>query len=253
MDTWKFYDITHRDHVICNPSSIEKLDEIIGLLDLPPKPRAIDIASGKGEFLLRTAARWGGPGGRDFRAVAVDLSPFVIRDLRESAATRLPEAQIESLVMDGTEYRPEPASFDLASCIGASWTYGGHRATLRAMADAVKPGGKVVVGEPFWKRSPDPAYLEWSKMRAEEFGSHESNVEAGVAEGLEPWFALASSDTEWDRYETLQWRATARYAAAHPDDPDRQEIIDHVARQRTEYLRWGRDTIGWALYLFARP
>ncbi|MBN2321889.1 MAG: hypothetical protein JXR49_22615, partial [Acidobacteria bacterium] len=24
MDTWKFYDITHREHVVCNPTSEEK-------------------------------------------------------------------------------------------------------------------------------------------------------------------------------------------------------------------------------------
>lgn len=253
LDTWKFYDITHRDHVVCVPSSVEKLDEIIGLLDLPSAPRVLDIASGKGEFLLRTAERWGGPGGRDFGAVAVDLSPFVIRDLREAAARRAPAAAIESVVMDGAAYRAESASFDLASCIGASWTFGGHRETLRALAAAVKPGGKIVVGEPFWKRTPDPEYLAWSGQRADEYGSHEANVEAGVTEGLAPWFALASSDAEWDRYETLQWRATARYATEQPDDPDLPEITGRVDKARTEYLRWGRETMGWALYLFGRP
>ncbi|MFI5259211.1 MAG: SAM-dependent methyltransferase [Candidatus Limnocylindrales bacterium] len=253
LDTWKFYDITHRDHVVCNPSSVEKLDEIIGLLDLPPAPRVLDIACGKGEFLLRTAERYGGPDGREFSAVAVDLSPFVIRDLRESAAKRIPAAQIESLVLDGAAYRAEPASFDLASCIGASWTFGGHRQTIRAMAAAVKPGGKVLVGEPFWKRTPNPHYLAWSKLRADEFDSHEVNVEAGVAEGLVPWFAMVSSDADWDRYETLQWRAAARHAAAHPDDPDLPELTERVLKARTGYLRWGRETMGWALYLFARP
>ncbi len=109
MDTWRFYDITHRDHVVCNPSSVERFDEVIGLLDLPPRPRVLDIASGKGEFLLRMAARWGGPDGRDFQAVAVDLSPFVIRDLREAASRRVPAAQIESLVLDGAAYSAEPS------------------------------------------------------------------------------------------------------------------------------------------------
>jgi len=26
MDMWKFFDITHREHIVCNPSSIEKLE-----------------------------------------------------------------------------------------------------------------------------------------------------------------------------------------------------------------------------------
>lgn len=253
MDPWKFYDITHRDHVICNPTSVEKLDLAIGLLDLPAAPRVLDIASGKGEFLLRSAAHWGGPEGSGFWAVAVDLSPFVIRDLREAAARRVPAAQIESLVMDGAAYQAEPASFDVALCLGASWTFGGHRQTLRALAAAARPGGKVLVGEPFWMRDPDPEYLESAGFRRDEFGSHEDNVEVGIAEGLVPWLALTSSSDDWDVYETLQWRAAARHAQANPDDPDLIELMSRVEKSRREYLRWGRDTIGWALYLFGRP
>ncbi len=253
MDTWKFYDITHRDHVICNPTGVEKLDAVIGLLDLPAAPRVLDIASGKGELLIRMAARWGGPDGSGFEAVAVDLSPFVIRDLRKAAAKRVPAAQIESLVMDGAAYQAEPASFDLASCLGASWTFGGHRQTLHALASAVRPGGKVLVGEPFWMREPDAGYLESTGLRRDEFGSHEGNVAAGIAEGLVPWLALASSGDDWDIYETLQWRATARHAAANPDDPDLAEVLGRVEKSRREYLRWGRETLGWALYLFGRP
>jgi SAM-dependent methyltransferase len=253
MDTWKFYDITHRDHVVCNPTSVEKLDALIGWLDLPTAPRVLDIACGKGELLLRVAARWGGPGGSGLEAVAVDLSPFVIRDLRESAGRRAPAARIEALVMDGADYRPQPGSFDMASCLGASWTFGGHRATIRALAAAVRPGGKVLVGEPFWKREPAAEYLESTGMRAGDFGSHEENVQAGVAEELVPWLALVSSGDEWDRYETLQWRATARHAAAEPDDPDLPELVSRVERNRGEYLRWGRNTLGWALYLFGKP
>jgi cyclopropane fatty-acyl-phospholipid synthase-like methyltransferase len=124
VDRWRYFDITHRDHVVCNPCSVEKFDEVIGLLDLPPTPRVLDIGSGKGEFLLRTASRWSGPEGLGFQAVAVDLSPYVIRDLRAAAARRVPAAQIESIVLDGSAYKAEPASFDLAVCLGASWTFG---------------------------------------------------------------------------------------------------------------------------------
>ena len=253
MDTWRFYDITHRDHVVCNPSSVERFNEVIGLLDLPPRPRVLDIASGKGEFLLRMAARWGGPDGRDFQAVALDLSPFVIRDLREAASRRVPAAQIESLVLNGAAYSAEPASFDLAVCLGASWTFGGHRQTLRALAAAVKPGGKVLIGDPFWKHEPDPEYLVSEAVRRDDFDTHAANVEAGVAEGLVPWLALVSSDDEWDRYESLQWRAVARHAAAEPDDPDLPEVVGRIEEERRAYLRWGRHTLGFGLYMFGRP
>jgi SAM-dependent methyltransferase len=254
MDTWKFYDITHRDHVVCNPTSVAKLDEIIGLLDLPAAPRILDIACGKGELLLRLGARYGsGPGGGGFRGVGVDISPFHIAELRAAAVRRAPDADLELLEMGGADYAAEPGSFDLAVCVGGSRIFGGHAGTLRALRDAARPGGQVLVGEPFWRAEPDPAYLASAGFRREEFGTHAGNVAAGAAEGLVPLLALVSNGDEWDRYETLQWRAAARYAAAHPDDPDVPELLSRVERSRHEYLTWGRDVLGWALYLFARP
>jgi hypothetical protein len=183
----------------------------------------------------------------------VDISPYCIAELREAAHRRVPAAELELLEMGGADYRPEPASFDLACCLGASWIFAGHRGTLRALARAVHPGGQVLVGEPFWRATPDPAYLSWSGMQRDLFGSHQQNVDAGVAEGLRPLLALVSNGDEWDRYESLQWRAAARYAATHPDDPDLPALLDRVERGRHEYLAWGRQTLGWALYLFARP
>ncbi|HEX5589751.1 MAG TPA: methyltransferase domain-containing protein [Candidatus Limnocylindrales bacterium] len=253
MDTWKYFDITHRDHVVCNPTSLAKLDELIGLLDLPPEPRVLDLACGKGEWLLRLAERYGGPGGAGFHGVGVDISPFHVSELREVAGRRVPAADLEILEMGGADYRAAPGSFDLASCLGASWIFEGHRGTLEALRDAVRPGGQVLVGEPFWRTEPDPAYLASAKLRAEDFGTHAGNVATGVEVGLVPLIAFVSNDDEWDRYETLQWRAAARYAAAHPDDPDVPTLVARVDQGRTEYLTWGRQTLGWALYLFRRP
>ena len=265
MDTWKFYDITHRDHVVCNPTSVAKLDEVIGLLDLGPEPRVLDVASGKGEFIIRVAEldlvdrdrvvlvddghHLGLEQG--VQGVAIDLSPYCTADLRATAPSRIAAAELEILEMDGADYQLASGTFDLASCLGASWTYGGFHPTLRFLAQAVRPGGCVVVGEPFWKKEPAAEYLASSGIGRDGYGSHAGNVEAGQAEGLIPLLALVSSGDEWDRYETLQWRAAARYADAHCEDPDVTELLARVEKSRHEYLNWGRETLGWALYVFA--
>jgi SAM-dependent methyltransferase len=246
VDRWRFYDLTHRDHVLCNPLSESKLDEMIRLLDLSPGARVLDLACGKGELLVRLAERHGA------RGVGVDLSPFCIADLRALAVARVPGAQLELLTMDAADYRGAAASFDLACCLGASWAFGGHEATLRALAAFVRPGGQVLVGEPFWRRAPEPAYLEWSGLRSDEFGSHAANVEVGAAVGLVPLYALASNEDDFDRYESLQWRAAERHAREHPDDPDVHELLERVERGRHAYVTWGRATLGWSLYLFRR-
>jgi SAM-dependent methyltransferase len=253
VDRWKFFDITHRDHVICNPTSISRLDELIGLLDLGPEARVLDIASGKGEFVVRASERFGGPQGAGFRGVAVDLSPYCISDLRAKVADRVPAAGIEILEMDGADYAPTAGTFDLACCMGGDWVFGGHRQTLAFLAGAARPGGLVLVGEPFWRKTPAPEYLAWSGLSGDQFATHAVNVEIGEGQGLTPLLALASTDEEWDRYETLQWRAAARFADSHPADPDVPELLRRVEKNRHEYLNWGRETLGWALYLFATP
>ena len=74
MDRWKYFDITHRNHLICNPMTAEKLDELFSLMHLKSGARVLDIASGKGEVLVRLAESYG------IRGVGVDLSPFAFNE-----------------------------------------------------------------------------------------------------------------------------------------------------------------------------
>ena len=245
MDIWKFYSVTHAYHVVCNPMSTAKLDELIGLLELNPGTTVLDIACGKGEMLTRLTERY------EVSGVGVDISPYFVEDTKQKLQARVPVAQIEILKMDGADYSPDQL-FDLAMCIGASWIYQGHRGTLRALKALTKPGGLILVGEPFWLKEPDEAYLSAENHTRDMFGTHYENVLAGENEGLFPLYTMVSNQDDWDRYETLQWYATERYARDNPDDPDVSEILARVAHGRTNYLRWGRDTLGWALYLFRK-
>ena len=66
----------------------------------------------------------------------------------------------------------------------------------------------------------------------------------------DPLYTLVSNEDDWDRYQSLRWRAAERHARAHPDDPDLPEILERTRAGRDRYVRWERDTIGWAIYLF---
>jgi SAM-dependent methyltransferase len=247
MDTWKFYDITHREHVVCNPTSEEKLDRLVGLLRLPPDTRVLDIACGKGEFLIRLIEAYGVHG------TGVDISPHFIAAAEERLKARVPGAEVTLLQMNGADFRPdEPPGFSVASCLGASWIFGGHAGTLERLATMVEPGGWVIAGEPYWLQEPSERYLESTGETRESFGTHASNVEVGEQRGLDLVHTLVSSKDDWDRYEGLQWYATANYARTHPEDPDLPELVGQVAKNKAVYLRWGRETVGWAIYVFRR-
>ena len=248
MDMWKYFGITHREHVICNPTNEEKLDRLVALLRLAPGAQVVDIACGKAEFLIRTAERYGA------RCLGIDLSPFFIEEAGRSIRARAPGAEVLLREMNGADFEPdEPHGFAMASCLGGSWIYGGHGGTLDALIRLVAPGGWVITGEPYWRQEPPPEYVEACGFGSEAFGTHAGNVEAGETRGLELVHTLVSSQDDWDRYEGLQWYAASEYARSHPEDPDVPELLEKVAKERTAYLRWGRETLGWAIYLFRRP
>jgi SAM-dependent methyltransferase len=245
MDPRKFYDITHREHVVCNPTSEEKLAHLVDLLRLPADAHVVDIACGKGEFLIRLAEAYGVQG------VGVDISPFYIAEAERKLKER---SLVEGIVfrkMNGADFSPDkPHSLDLASCIGASWVFGGHAGTLDALTSMVIPDGWVIVGEPFWLKEPPEAYLDASGTARVDFSSHFLNAQTGKERGLDLVHTIVSSKDDWDKYEGLQWYATDEYKRAYPDDPDLPELIERVEKEREIYLRWGRDTLGWAIYIF---
>jgi SAM-dependent methyltransferase len=245
MDIWKFFSVLHEYHSLCNPMSTAKLDELIGLLELDPGATVLDIACGKGEILTRLAERY------EIAGVGVDISPYFVADAERKLKERVPGAKIEILNMDGADYSPDQL-FDLSMCIGASWVYRGHRGTLRALRSMTKQGGLILVGEPFWIRDPDEAYLAAENYTRDMFGTHYDNVIAGEDEGLFPLYTLVSNQDDWDRYEALKWYAAEKYARENPDDNDAREVLSRVSHERTSYLRWGRDTVGWSLYLFRK-
>ena len=247
MDKWRFFDITHREHVICNPMSLNKFEELVALTRLEPGARVLEIATGKGEFIIRLAERY------SIEGVGVDLSPFCVADAKRKHRKRAPHAQLSFLEMDGAEYEPErPESLNLVACIGASWIYGGHRGTLKALKGMVARGGWIVVGEPYWRREPVAEYLEAIGEERSTYGKHHENVEVGQEHGLEIVYTLVSSQDDWDKYEGLQWYAAAEWASEHPEDPDAEEVLKRVRENREAYLRWGRETLGWAIYVFKK-
>ena len=247
MDMWKYYGITHTDHAVMNPMSLEKTRELVELLRLPDGGRILDVACGKAELLCLVAERYGVTG------TGVELSPFTIEEARKNVHARGLARRIELLHMDGSEYEPDrPESLDLASCVGGSWIFGTHRGTLEALARMTRPGGLVLVGEPFWRREADPEYLELTGTSGDLCGSHQGNVRAGIDLDLSFLYSMVSSEDDWDRYEGLQWQAAERYAAEHPDDPDVGALLAASRTGRDAYLGWGRDCLGWALYLFRK-
>lgn len=244
MNRTKFSTIAHGDHLFANPLSETKIDRVLGLLDLQPGAPVLDVGCGNAELLLRLIERF------DVVGVGVDPNAAALGEARRRAAGRVAAGQLQLHQQPVAEFDAQQHSYAAALCIGSTHAYGDYPSTLAALQRLVHPGGLIVIGDGYWKQPPDPEYLALLGAQPDELTDHAANVTRAVAAGLVPLYSVVSSDDEWDHYEGLYCRAIERYVAAHPDDPDSAEFSAYIRRWYAGYLRWGRATLGFGLYLF---
>ena len=153
---------------------------------------------------------------------------------------------------DARSYRIEPGAFDIAACIGATWIGDGLAGTARMLLPAIRPGGLVLLGEPFWHEPPPPEALEAMDMGPDDYVSLADTAARLEEAGLELLEMVLADHDSWDRYEAPQWRAVSDWLAANPDDEMHDEMRRFRDRNRRAYLQWGRRYLGWGVFV-TRP
>jgi hypothetical protein len=148
---------------------------------------------------------------------------------------------------DASELEFEPEAWDAALCIGASFVWGTIADAAAALAPLVREGGSVAVGEPFWRQWPLPDGIE-----KEDFVDLHATVERFEEAGLALIGIIAASENDWDHYESLHWRAIEEWLAEHPDRSDAEDIRNQHARFRSDYVRFKRALLGWAIFVGRR-
>jgi SAM-dependent methyltransferase len=254
----RLHEIAEADHRILNPLLEPELRLIGQAAAIDERTRILDLCSGKGEMLCRWA-EWLGASG-----VGVDLSPVFVAAARARAeelhvADRVTFAEgeaaayaREAALLAGGAASASEAAFDVVACIGATWIGGGLAGTVELMRPLVRPGGALLVGEPFLEEPPPPeAFAAWG-LGADDYTSLEGTLDRLEALGLELEEMVASDARGWERYEAGQWRAVARWLAANPDDPDRDAMRRFLDEGRRNYVAWGRRYLGWAVFV-TRP
>jgi Methyltransferase domain len=235
MSWW--YAVVEAEHEIQNPTSEEKILLLGKRLGLGPDSHALDIASGKGGPAVLLAEAFG------CRLTCVERAPEFVAAARERIAAAGLQERIEIVEADAATY--ELGRYDAALCLGASFVYGGLVPTLERLQTAAP---LVAVGEPYWRDTP-PATDDPKRVAEEEWLPLAETIELAESAGVRVVSLIASSEDDWDRYETLHWQALDRWLEANPEHPQAEEFRASGIAHRDRYLRWQRAVIGWAIFL----
>lgn len=232
---------------IGSPIAWHKLADLSQFMGLGPDKRVLDLGAGKGEILLRLAETYAVTG------VALEIRENFCQHLRETIAQRGVKG-IEVACADARQWlTSQPAhAFDAIVCLGSSGALGGYRPCLEQLGHWLAPGGSLLIGEGYWQREPDPAYLAETGIPRSEMSSHADNVALARELGWDYLMAYTASPEEWDSFEGRYHLAVREYLRAHPDDPAVASLDQAITRWHGAYLRYGRETLGFGSYLLRK-
>lgn len=243
MDLPRSFTIRESSHRILNPFTPEKLATLASAVGLRTGMTVLDLCCGKGEMLSSWA--------RDHQitGTGVDISTVFLAAARERVAELGVTDRVTFVHGDAATYvAGEPV--DVAACVGATWIGDGVTGTVALLGRSLRPGGLMLIGEPFWRAEP-PSQEAIAACHAKTKDTYQT------LPGLVTLFGdlgydlvemvLANEDS-WDRYRAAQWLNLRTWLDANPDDELAPELRAELRQAPLDYARYGRPLLGWGVF-----
>lgn len=242
MDLPRHHEERERRHRIHNAIDAAKLATLGAALQLPRGATVLDLACGSGELLCTWARDHG------FRGTGVDISSVFVAAARDRA--------VELDVVDAVTFvRSDAAGYvatepvDVASCLGATWIGGGMEGTVELLRRSTRPGGMLLVGEPYWRREPDADALASFGVAPDEWSDLPGLIARFREVGCDLVEMVLADPDSWDRYVAAQWLTIRRFLDAHPDDELVAQFRDELDTAPLQYVRHQREALGWGVFV----
>jgi cyclopropane fatty-acyl-phospholipid synthase-like methyltransferase len=229
---------------VLNAFSEEKVASLGRALSLTAGTQVLDLACGKGEMLCTWARD------HDVRGVGVDQSSFFLDDARYRAAELGVSDRVEFVQADAATYTStEPV--DVASCLGASWIAGGVEGMVELLRGSLRPGGLMLLGEPYWRRQPDsPDVLTaCHAVDATSYDSLPGLVDRLAAVGCDLVGMVLASKDDWDEQASARWLSIRRWLDSHRHDELATEFRRELTDSPRSHVRYQREYLGWGVFV----
>lgn len=238
--------LAHANLVFNAPMSDTRAAELMSSVQPLAHARVADLGCGWAELLLRMLAAEDTATG-----VGIDTDASAIERGQAAAAARGLQDRVRLRVADVTAMTIGPA--DVVLCIAASHAWAGARRALQAIRPLLRPGGRLLFGEPYWERPPGPQALAALGAVAGDLGSLAELTDLAGACGYGILAMTTASTGEWDAYESGWCGGLERWLLHHPGSPQADRVRAAADRHRQGWLNGRRGTLGLAYLTLAVP
>lgn len=229
------------------PASPARIADLLRRCTDPAPSSVLDLGCGWATFLLDVLTHL-----PTARGTGVDRDATALERAAAEARRRGLEDRVELTVGDAAA---TSASADLVLSIGAYAAFGPLPAAVPALADRVRPGGRLLLGAEFWEVVPDESRLArmWEGMTAADCLTLPALVDTATDAGLRPLHLGTVSPQEWEDYESDSVLDQELWLVEHPTHPDAARVRAAVDLRRSRWLDGHRGHLGFAYLLLGRP